>query len=159
MTRLKDVVARGIYYSDIGINDYIEWSDKMVADFGEEIRPHMKDLRKWSIIIHESAAGNGDAEKLNCWNFMGCGLRMNGITPNPGDAGLCPVFIDKESDGMHSGRKAGRVCWTVLNTICNGSVQRTYRQKYETCSNCDFYRYVLDDEAANFLRAYLLRPH
>ena len=70
MLWFKDCVTQGIYYSNSGISDYVAWSQKMVEDFGTDIVPHIKDIRKWSLTL--SSAAN-DTPKLNCWQFMGCG--------------------------------------------------------------------------------------
>ena len=149
MLWFKDCVTQGIYYWDSGISDYVAWSQKMVEDFGADIVPHMKDIRRWSLTFSSIA---NDAPKLNCWHFMGCGKQIN---KDPSvclkNACACPASIEQSFDGVHGGKNAGRVCWLVLQTQCYGSVQSTYEQKYETCSGCDFYRLVVDEEGANFL--------
>ena len=149
MLWFKDCVTQGIYYSNIGISDYTAWSQKMIEDFGTDIIPHMKDIRRWSLI--SSSAAN-DMIKLNCWQFMGCGKQVN---KDPSSCSTstcqCPASIETSYDGVHGGKNAGRVCWFVLQTLCYGSVQKTYEQKYQTCSGCDFYRSVVDEEDAKFL--------
>jgi hypothetical protein len=143
MLWFKDCVTKGIYYSNIGISDYVIWSQKMVEDFGTDIIPHMKDIRRWSLTVNSA---DDEMTKLNCWQFMGCGKQMiKGPSPCSNTCS-CPASIETSFDGVHGGKNAGRVCWFVLQTQCYGSVQKTYEQKYQTCPGCDFYRSVVDEE-------------
>jgi hypothetical protein len=155
MQWLKDIVTKGIYYSHIGISDYVAWSQKMIMDFGNEIIPQIKDIRRWSLILDSSVVGN--MTKLNCWQFMGCGLQMRKRCSHLSDTCPCPASVERSLDGIHGGRNAGRVCWVVLQTQCYGSVQKTYEQKYKTCLLCDFYHSVVDEEDTDFLTSYVIR--
>ena len=149
MLWFKDCVTQGIYYSNIGISDYIAWSQKMIEDFGTDIIPQMKDIRKWSLT---SGSAANDISKLNCWQFMGCRKQ---IKKDPSSCSTntcpCPASIERSFDGVHGGKNAGRICWLVLQTQCYGSVQKTYEQKYQICPGCDFYRLVIDEEGTNSL--------
>lgn len=95
MDLLKDFVARGIYYNNIGLTDYTTWSKNMIDYCGSEIRPYMKDIRKWSIVIQNSL-DIYKVVKLNCWQFMGCGLKKKGgrfcAIREPH---ICPVLSEK----------------------------------------------------------------
>jgi len=65
-----------------------------------------------------------DEESLQtkCWEYMKCGRDK--------DASLkCPAYPN-----------FGRVCWAVAGTFCEGKVQGTFAQKYESCKKCEFYR-------------------
>lgn len=62
-------------------------------------------------------------DKLNCWEFKKCGKDRSGD---------CPAF----------GRKAGRMCWMVAGTMCEGKVQGVFADKVGTCKKCDFYDYM-----------------
>jgi len=155
MEWLKDIVTKGIYYSNIGISDYVAWSQKMIREFGDEIIPQIKEIRRWSLVLDSSVSG--DMTKLNCWQFMGCGLQMRRHCSPLSGTCPCPASIERSLDGVHGGRNAGRVCWAVLQTHCYGSVQKTYEQKYRTCSFCDFYWSVADEEDAEFLDSYTIK--
>lgn len=67
-----------------------------------------------------------DEESLQtkCWEYMKCGRDK--------DASLkCPAYPN-----------FGRVCWAVAGTFCEGKVQGTFAQKYESCRKCEFYKKV-----------------
>lgn len=146
MSLLKDFVSRGIYYQSIGITDYVRWSEKMLDYWGYGIAPYVKDIRKWSVAIQNSS-GMNKAAKLNCWQFMGCRLeKRDGLLCAIKGPGICPVLSEKNFDGVHGGINGGRACWIVSNTMCYGKTQGTYEEKYETCTTCDFYRSVLEEE-------------
>jgi len=157
MLWFKDFVTQGIYYRNSGISDYVVWSQKMVEDFGYDIVPHMKDIRKWSFTL---GSAPNDTPKLNCWQFMGCGKQ---ISKDPSfystNSCPCPASVEKSFDGIHGGKNAGRVCWFVLQTQCYGAVQKTLKEKYQTCISCDFYHFVLDEEDTHFLTSYeIIKP-
>lgn len=154
MQWLKDIVTKGIYYSNVGISEYVAWSQKMIDEFGDDIIPQIKDIRRWSLVLQSSASD--EMTKLNCWQFMGCGLQLS-RDASPSDACPCPASIEISLNGIHGGRNAGRVCWAVLQTRCYGSVQKTYEQKYRTCSFCDFYWSVVDEEDTDFLSSYVIK--
>jgi len=87
--------------------------------------------------------------KINCWEFYGCGRQPGG--GNVRELGTCPVAIEKKLDGIHGGTNAGRACWVVGGTLCNGKIQRTFLQKYDGCMECDFYRKVKEEESSDFM--------
>lgn len=41
-------------------------------------------------------------------------------------------------------------------TLCGGEVQGSAEEKARTCHACDFYRAVLDEEGADFIRTHIL---
>jgi hypothetical protein len=82
--------------------------------------------------------------KKNCWEVMKCGREPGG--KNAEELGGCPAATEKRLEGVHGGRKAGRACWVVAGTFCEGAVQGTFAQKYHDCSVCEFYRQVRRDE-------------
>ena len=156
MSLLKDIVIKGIYYNSIGIRDYTKWSKKMLDYFGPEIKQSMKDIRKWSVAIPASDNNINDL-KLNCWEFMGCRSEKVGNIVNADKTDVCPALLEKRLDGIHDGKNAGRACWIVSHTMCNGALQGTCEQKYKTCMLCDFYRYVMEEEENNFIRSKALK--
>ncbi len=86
--------------------------------------------------------------KLNCWQFNGCGREPAGAGVN--EHGVCPAATAERLDGVHGGTNAGRACWVVGGTLCNGSVQETFSKKYDSCLDCDFYKKVKAEEASDF---------
>lgn len=87
-------------------------------------------------------------DKTNCWEFYDCGREPGGS--NVRELGPCPVATEKKLDGVHGGTNAGRACWVVGGTLCNGKIQQTFLQKYDGCMECDFYKKVKEEESADF---------
>ncbi len=87
-------------------------------------------------------------EKLNCWEFCKCGRQPGG--PQVHELGICPVSTEKKLDGIHGGTNAGRACWVVGGTLCDGKVQKTFAGKYAECVECDFYNHVKREEGSLF---------
>ncbi len=86
--------------------------------------------------------------KMNCWEFKQCGRQKGGLHEH--DRGVCPAAAENRLDGVHGGMNAGRACWVVAGTLCQGSVQGTYAHKYENCNACDFYQEVKNREYPAF---------
>ena len=156
MSLLKDIVGKGIYYNSIGIKDYMPWSKMMLDYFGSEIEQSIKDIRMWSVVISASA-DNRSVLKLNCWEFMGCGLQNEGSVLNTNATDICPAYLEKKLDGIHGGNNAGRACWVVSHTMCSGRVQETYEKKFKACVICDFYRCVKEEEDNKFIISHVLK--
>lgn len=85
----------------------------------------------------ESAVGKGstfslyfpyqpsqDTEKLQCWQFLKCG--MDDCTKKQ-----CPAYPNY-----------GRVCWAIAGTYCSGKIEGAYAQKIKDCKKCPFYHTV-----------------
>ena len=86
--------------------------------------------------------------KRNCWEIKKCGRHEGGEHVN--DLGVCPAAISERLDGTHGGRNAGRACWVVAGTMCGGSIQGTFAQKYNQCEKCEFYKTVKSEEGSTF---------
>ena len=86
--------------------------------------------------------------KLNCWEFKDCGRQPGG--KHIDNLGVCPVTKEVRLDCTHGGINAGRSCWVVASTLCNGEVQRTFEHKFIDCVRCDFYNAVKKEEYPNF---------
>ncbi len=86
--------------------------------------------------------------KWNCWEIKGCGREEGGS--KVGEVGVCPVSVQTQLNGIHGGKNAGRACWVVAGTLCDGQPQGTFAQKYKNCSKCDFYMKVRSEENHNF---------
>ena len=82
-------------------------------------------------------------EKVNCWEFKKCGREREGGLINA--LGICPAAAAEKLNGMHGGMNAGRACWFVVGTLCNGDTQGTYAKKYRSCICCDFYKLVKEE--------------
>jgi hypothetical protein len=83
-------------------------------------------------------------DRINCWEFKQCGREPGGS--NVHDLGVCPATTAEKLDGLHSGTNAGRACWFVAGTLCNGDIQGTDAKKYKSCIYCDFYKKVKEEE-------------
>ncbi|MCG8635405.1 MAG: protein kinase [Desulfobacterales bacterium] len=94
-------------------------------------------------------------KRLNCWEYHGCGREPDG--KNIKGSGVCPAAADTTFDGINSGRCAGRFCWAVAGTFCEGKQQGSYVDKQPSCQACDFFRMVLAEEGTLNLRTKFLR--
>ncbi len=65
--------------------------------------------------------------------------------------GVCPAATDVSFDGLNGGFNAGRICWAVAGTLCEGVPQGTLATKLQSCIDCTFFKTVTDDEDARFL--------
>ena len=92
---------------------------------------------------------------LNCWEYMKCGRESRGIKSN--ELGECPAASDSSFDGINSGLYAGRICWAVAGTFCDGKVQGTFAEKRTSCMDCTFYKKVQIEEGAADLRTKFLK--
>jgi len=87
-------------------------------------------------------------EKTNCWEFKGCERSPGGKKEE--ELGVCPVTMEKRLDTVHGGLNAGRACWVVAGSMCGGSIQGTFAQKFHNCHSCDFYKAVRNEEFPKF---------
>jgi len=85
--------------------------------------------------------------KLNCWEFNNCGREPGGANAN--ELGICPATTERRLDGVHGGKNAGRACWVVAMTLCNGKLQGSFAKKYDNCMECDFCKKVKEEERSN----------
>lgn len=92
----------------------------------------------------------------NCWEAKRCGREPGGLHADA--TGVCPAALEVRLHGVHQGRNAGRACWVVAGTMCEGRVEGTFATKFDTCAMCDFYQRVKREESPAFmLSASLLR--
>jgi hypothetical protein len=56
-------------------------------------------------------------------------------------------------DDSNSGIAAGRACWVVTGTRCEGTVSGPFEVKINTCQKCAFYHRVAVEEGLD------LEPH
>ncbi len=83
-------------------------------------------------------------QRVNCWEHKRCGRQPGGIWTN--ELGVCPVATEQKFNGVHGGTNAGRACWAVAGSLCNGKVQGSYAQKLADCWRCDFFNAVKGQE-------------
>jgi hypothetical protein len=58
--------VKGAAYIESGIRDLAQWSDHMVKEFGEQIRPHLDELwQKAQVHMGDSAATTADVPKID----------------------------------------------------------------------------------------------
>lgn len=86
--------------------------------------------------------------KQNCWEYKKCGRQPGGSKVH--ELGICPATIDVTRNGRNGGKNAGRFCWRVAGTFCDGKVQGSFAVKFKSCSECDFYRLVRKEEGMSF---------
>jgi hypothetical protein len=88
------------------------------------------------------------AKRLNCWECKKCGREPGG--KKIGELGVCPAALEILKEGVNQGRCAGRCCWRVAGTLCEGQVQGTYAKKLKTCVECEFFKQVQEEEGPGF---------
>lgn len=94
------------------------------------------------------SSGTMTQRKLNCWEHKKCGRQPQGHHAH--DMGVCPAAVESALDDVHEGTNAGRACWVVSGTFCQGKVQGTFAQKFKDCEFCDFYLTVRREEGGGF---------
>jgi len=88
-------------------------------------------------------------EKKNCWEHMACGREPGG--KNADALGICRASIALTHDGINGGTSAGRFCWAVAGTFCNGDIQGTFAAKLKDCLKCPFFMIVAREEGKSFV--------
>jgi hypothetical protein len=84
------------------------------------------------------------SQKQNCWEIKHCHREPGGSMTK--HLGVCPVALAAEYDGVHGGRNAGRACWVIAGSMCEGKVQGSFVEKFDSCKACDFYQLVMEEE-------------
>jgi len=92
-------------------------------------------------------------KKTNCWEHQQCGREPRGANH---ERGVCPAATEASLDGTHGGLNAGRSCWVVTGTLCNGQKQGAFAAKYMTCESCSFYNAVENEEGPAFKNSSML---
>lgn len=85
--------------------------------------------------------------RLNCWQYQGCGRQPGGVNA---DEGVCPAATTESLDGSNRGHMAGRACWVVSGTLCDGAVAGTHEHKAVECRRCAFFRRVEVEEGLDY---------
>lgn len=91
----------------------------------------------------------GKGRKLDCWEYQKCGREPGGVRVD--EMGPCAAATDGRLDGINSGRFAGRACWIVPGTLCDGRVCDTFDEKYVYCRKCAFFEQVQEEEGEEYV--------
>lgn len=95
------------------------------------------------------------AGKRNCWEFYQCGREPGG--DNAKRIGTCPAATEKRLNGVHGGKNAGRACWAIAGTLCEGEPDRIITKKITSCvTQCGFYKQVKQEESSKFVSSHTL---
>jgi hypothetical protein len=87
--------------------------------------------------------------KMNCWEYKQCGRELGGA--NSVKEGVCPCAMEARLNSVHGGKWAGRACWVVSNTVCNGERQGSFGEKYGACAKCNFHLLVKREEGYRYI--------
>lgn len=79
---------------------------------------------------------------------MECGREKGG--KNADELGVCPAYLEIQANGINYGKNAGRICWAVAGTYCEGKVQGSFARKRKTCMDCEVYKKVKKEEKEKF---------
>jgi len=91
--------------------------------------------------------------KTHCWEVKNCGRERGGSRES--ELGVCPASTCKECDKINGGKMGGRLCWALAGTLCGNRVAGTFAQKKASCTSCEFFKLVKEEERERFL---LLQP-
>lgn len=81
--------------------------------------------------------------KQNCWEYIQC--KYGPESKNP-----CPAAVDKTSNGVNSGKNAGRICWIVPYTLCFDKPIGEFAESRSICFACGFFDVVKKEEGNLF---------
>ncbi len=148
MILLKTMLCSGVYYLERGVSDPGTWSRLMRLEFGTVVEPHLPELRQDSLALMYRRAGPRPGRQ-NCWEFRNCRESRGGGPPSL--TGDCPAATECRVDGVHGGRNAGRCCWVVERTRCDGAVQANPEEKRRCCGSCLFIDAVRREEGPHLI--------
>lgn len=80
----------------------------------------------------------------NCWEAMRCGREPGGAKVH--EHGVCPAAAETSCDGINGGKNAGRLCWAISGSLCEGARQGTFAQKLPGCLLCRFLQSVRKEQ-------------
>ena len=86
--------------------------------------------------------------KKNCWEEKKCGRFPGGW--GTAEHGPCPATTCVVATGINGGIYAGRSCWAIDNTLCEGKIPVSFAEKFGCCLDCAFYLRVLAEEGRNY---------
>lgn len=62
------------------------------------------------------------------------------------DLGVCPAATEERLDGVHDGTNAGRTCWVVAGTFCDGEAACIFVKEVKDCTHCEVHKKVSNEE-------------
>ena len=92
--------------------------------------------------------------KLNCWETTKCGRERGGTHEQA--MGVCPASVEGRLNEVHGGKNAGRACWVIAGTMCDGTVQGSFAKKLASCKVCGFYKQMEQEEGGDFFSSTVL---
>ena len=146
MGAMKEIAARGAYFIEIGVSDLDVWSQLMINDLGNNVKPFLNEVRQWSLIIVQKKEG-AQSTKINCWDFQGCDKHITSEHEN--ELRSCPAFLETQLNGINGGKNGGRACWVIPDTLCFVRIRRTLIPKHLSCMLCNFKKNVLKEEKSD----------
>lgn len=85
----------------------------------------------------------------NCWEVKQCGWEPGGRLASV--FGPCPTPVEQRANWIHGGRNAGRSCWAIDGTRCDGRFQGCFASKVGYCTECAFYKKVHREEGSTIV--------
>lgn len=79
---------------------------------------------------------------------MKCGREAGGEMVEK--LGICPAAVSGDGNDVNGGKFRGRVCWAIVGTFCEDTVEGLFAKDLRTCLECDFYKKVIKEEGDNF---------
>jgi hypothetical protein len=98
----------------------------------------------WHYFCKPLMSSENDMKKLNCWEIKKCGREPDGSKTE--ELGVCPATHDKSYDGLNSGDYAGRICWSLVGTLCEGKVRGHFAKSVISCLGCEVFKQVRNEE-------------
>lgn len=87
--------------------------------------------------------------RANCWEVRKCGREPGGFRAPR--LGVCPAAKETAFSGTNQGINAGRYCWRIAGTFCDGKTEGSFASGLLSCSYCSFYRMVQEEEGDDLL--------
>ncbi|UCB44498.1 MAG: HAMP domain-containing histidine kinase [Spirochaetota bacterium] len=81
--------------------------------------------------------------KMNCWEYLLCDYGPTSKNP-------CSAAVDTTSEGVNNGKNAGRICWTLPDTLCFKKPMGKFDEKRDICFSCEFFQRVKLEEGNLF---------
>jgi len=144
---IKSICVTGAVYIQHGLGDERVLTRLLVEKYGFKATVMIEDFLKGSRRLSDKSRLR-TRRKRNCWEVRKCPMM---IETSDQRTSLCPAIISEGLDGVHGGLNAGRMCWAVDGTYCNGGIQGSSAQKIDECKACGFFMSVSDEEGAAFI--------
>jgi len=107
-----------------------------------------KTREKLYVILNNFELVGCNPQKINCWEFVGCGRKSGGESVPK--SGVCKASIDTSADGVNNGKNGGRICWAISGTFCRDRIQGRFAKKLLSCRSCNFFHKVKKEEGNKF---------